>query len=198
MDESESSIISTQGITPKDHDIIDVMFKNIGKDTSDAMLVEFGLTDSLTAPTVQFNYRWNPRATATTSAARSEKMAIDTLGTSSDGTTLSRNYFGQSGGRNSDKEQDESSQSRQNVCLRLVPATGQLIVLEGVAGQEIIDISGFDYNKPLYVFIKAKLDSSLGADPATADAAVTFEKIDLITYSADAVAVPPAPSIATS
>ncbi|MFT5379110.1 MAG: hypothetical protein ACI8R0_002888 [Alteromonadales bacterium] len=198
MDESESSIISTQGITPKDHDIIDVMFKNIGKDTSDAMLVEFGLTDSLTAPTVQFNYRWNPRATATTSAARSEKMAIDTLGTSSDGTTLSRNYFGQSGGRNSDKEQDESSQSRHNVGLRLVPATGQLIVLEGVAGQEIIDISGFDYNKPLYVFIKAKLDSSLGADPATADAAVTFEKIDLITYSADAVAVPQAPSLATS
>lgn len=198
MDESESSIISTQGITPKDHDIIDVMFKNIGKDTSDAMLVEFGLTDSLTAPTVQFNYRWNPRATATTSAARSEKMAIDTLGTSSDGTTLSRNYFGQSGGRNSDKEQDESSQSRHNVGLRLVPATGQLIVLEGVAGQEIIDISGFDYNKPLYVFIKAKLDSSLGSDPATADAAVTFEKIDLITYSADAVAVPQAPSLATS
>ena len=198
MDESESSIISTQGITPKDHDIIDVMFKNIGKDTSDAMLVEFGLTDSLTAPTVQFNYRWNPRATATTSAARSEKMAIDTLGTSSDGTTLSRNYFGQSGGRNSDKEQDESSQSRHNVGLRLVPATGQLIVLEGVAGQEIIDISGFDYNKPLYVFIKAKLDSSLGADPATADAAVTFEKIDLITYSADAVAVPQPPSLATS
>ena len=198
MDESESSLVSTQGVIPKDHDTIDVIFKNIGKDTSDAMLVEFGITDSITNPTVQFNYRWNPRATATTSNARSEKMVIQTLGTSSDGETLSRNYVGQSGGRNADREQDESSQSRHNVGLRLVPATGQLIVLEGVAGQEIIDISGFDYNKPLYVFIKAKLDSSLGADPATADAAVTFEKIDLITYSADAVAVPQAPSLATS
>lgn len=198
MDESESALISTQGVIPEDHDIIDVIFKNIGKDTSDAMLVEFGLTDSLTNPTIQFNYRWNPRATATTSTARSEKMVIDTLGTSSDGATLSRNYFGQSGGRNSDRNSDEASQARHNVGLRIIPANGELIVLEGVAGQEIIDISGFDYTKSLYVFIKAKLDSSQGANPATADAAVTFEKIDLISYSAEAVAVPQAPTVTTS
>lgn len=198
VNESISSALSDNEIVLADYDVIDIKFKNIGKDTSDAMLVEFGITDSLTAPNTQINYRWNPRTTATTSGARAEKMAIDVLGSNNDGTTLSRNYFGQSGGRNSDREQDEASQARHNVGLRIIPAQNLVIVLEGVAGEELIDITGFNYYNPVRVFIKAKLDSSQGANPATEDAAVTFERIETVTYSADAVAVPQAPTLTTS
>lgn len=198
VNESVSSALSDNEIVLADYDVIDIKFKNIGKDTSDAMLVEFGITDSLTAPNTQINYRWNPRTTATTSGARAEKMAIDVLGSNNDGTTLSRNYFGQSGGRNNDREQDEASQARHNVGLRIIPAQNLVIVLEGVAGEELIDITGFNYYNPVRVFIKAKLDSSQGANPATEDAAVTFERIETVTYSADAVAVPQAPTVTAS
>ncbi len=198
VNESISSALSDNEIVLADHDVIDIKFKNIGKDTSDAMLVEFGITDSLAAPSTQINYRWNPRTTATTSGARAEKMAIDVLGSNNDGTTLSRNYFGQSGGRNSDREQDEASQARHNVGLRIIPAQNLVVVLEGVAGEELIDITGFNYYNPVKVFVKAKLDSSQGANPATADAAVTFERIETVTYSADAVEVPNAPTLTTS
>lgn len=198
VNESISSALSDNEIVLADHDVIDIKFKNIGKDTSDAMLVEFGITDSLTAPNTQINYRWNPRTTPTTSTARSEKMAIDVLGSNNDGTTLSRNYFGQSGGRNSDKGQDEASQARHNVGLRIIPAQNLVVVLEGVAGEELIDITGFNYYNPVKVFIKAKLDSTQGANPATTDAAVTFERIETVSYSADAVDVPQAPTLTTS
>lgn len=198
VNESISSALSGNEIVLADHDVIDIKFKNIGKDTSDAMLVEFGITDSLTSPNTQINYRWNPRTTATTAGARAEKMAIDVLGSNNNGTTLSRNYFGQSGGRNNDREQDEASQARHNVGLRIIPAQNLVIVLEGVAGEELIDITGFNYYNPVRVFIKAKLDSSQGANPAVADAAVTFERIETVAYSADAVEVPNAPTLTTS
>lgn len=185
--------------TPEDHDVIDIIFKNIGKDTSDAISLEFGIIDDLAQPTLKMNYRFNPRSTATTSSARAEQMKVDVLaGVASDGSYGLRNYFGQSGGRNADRDGDESAQARHNVGLRLIPAQGKLIVIEGVGEQEVFDISGFDYRKALKPFIKAKLDSSAGANPATSDGGVTFEEVRVITYSSGAVAVPSSPAVTVS
>ena len=66
-------------------------------------------------------------------------------------------------------------------------------MLEGVSETNVFDITGFDYDAVLNLFIKANIATS-----ASADSGIVFDSVKVVTYTDESIAVPSVPTITTS
>lgn len=185
-----TAVVSTP-ITLADYDYIDIDGVLIGKESDDPIDFYFGATSNVNSPVSEVAYYWPSGVPADDS----QPMQIATVGTIQDSNTETINTFGNKDDWN-DSElylNNEQASTKHEIGFRIIPSLDQLIVKYGVGFREVIDITGFDYSTPVNVFIRARLTT-----PQAEDAAVSFSNLRVTTSSADAVAVPDAPTITTS
>ena len=184
-----STAVHSTGIKLRDYGIIDVYFTRIGKKSGDGILAEFGLTDDVNTLANAINYRWY--ASDGSSTAPDAWMYADV---SIDGTVEQNRTSNHVGQASSWKTIDgESATSKHEVGFRIIPSQNRLIMLEGVSETNIFDITGFDYDAVLNLFIKANIATS-----ASADSGIVFDSVKVVTYTDESIAVPSVPTITTS
>ena len=177
------------GITLSEHDIIDIYFVRIGKKTGDGILVEFGLTDDFATLANAIHYRW-PASNGSATASDSWMYADVSIDGAVTNNRLN-NHIGQAS--NWKTADSESATSKHEVGFRIIPSQNRLIMLEGVSETDVFDITGFDYDAVLKLFIKANI-----ATTASVDSGVLFDTVKVITYTDESIAVPAVPTISTS
>mgnify|MGYP000692853953 CR=1 FL=1 len=185
-----STVVSTFEVDLSSHDVVDVLFRPIGKNWGDPQTLEFGLTDNLSSPTSKLAYFFP--AGNNSSGERSEPMQIAVLGASDETNRITKNYFGQSDNWNGNSY-DESPYSKHRVGIRIIPSENKIVTLEGRSICDVFDITGFDYSKPLKVFIDCR-----AIPPHSTERHFSFGGITVNAYSRNAVAVPSAPTLTTS
>lgn len=174
-------------ITLSDHDYIDFDFDLIGKESDGPIELYTGFADDLTAPTNETSYYWPSGIPADDS----QPMLIHLVGTVQDSDQETLNRFGNTDVWESNQYNNEDkASSKHAIGFRIVPSLDQLIVKYDLGFREVIDITGLDYTVPLNAFIKARLTT-----PQSEDAAVSFSNLRITTSSANAVAVPDAPTV---
>ena len=184
-----STAVHSTGIKLRDYGIIDVYFTRIGKKSGDGILAEFGLTDDVNTLANAINYRWY--ASNGSSTASDAWMYADV---SIDGTVEQNRTSNHVGQASSWKTIDgESATSKHEVGFRIIPSQNRLIMLEGVSETNVFDITGFDYDAVLNLFIKANIATS-----ASADSGIVFDSVKVVTYTDESIAVPSVPTITTS
>ena len=184
-----STAVHSTNIKLRDYGIIDVFFTRIGKQTGDGILAEFGLTDDVATLSNAINYRW-PASNGSATAADSW-MYADVSIAGSVTSNRSNNHIGQAS--NWKSIDGESAMSKHQVGFRIIPSQNRLILLEGVSETDVFDITGFDYDAVLKLFIKANI-----ATAAAADSGIVFDTVKVVTYSDESIAVPDVPTISTS
>jgi len=184
-----STAVHSTGIKLRDYGIIDVYFTRIGKKSGDGILAEFGLTDDVNTLANAINYRWY--ASNGSSTASDAWMYADV---SIDGTVEQNRTSNHVGQASSWKTIDgESATAKHEVGFRIIPSQNRLIMLEGVSETNVFDITGFDYDAVLNLFIKANIATS-----ASADSGIVFDSVKVVTYTDESIAVPSVPTITTS
>lgn len=184
-----STAVHSTGIKLRDYGIIDVYFTRIGKKSGDGILAEFGLTDDVNTLANAINYRWY--ASNGSSTASDAWMYADV---SIDGTVEQNRTSNHIGQASSWKTIDgESATAKHEVGFRIIPSQNRLIMLEGVSETNVFDITGFDYDAVLNLFIKANIATS-----ASADSGIVFDSVKVVTYTDESIAVPSVPTITTS
>lgn len=185
-----STAITTQTIDLSAHDVIDVLFDKIGKNNKLQQILEFGLIDDLGNETSKLAYIWP--ASNGQDSARSEPMQFAVLGANDETNRVTLNYFGQSSQWQTN-DKDESPASKHCVGFRIIPSQNRIVTLEGRSLNDVFDITGFDYTKPLKVFVRNRLTNSQGSNSI-----FSISDIRVYAYSHDAIAVPAAPTLTTN
>tara|TARA_Y100001951_G_scaffold105351_1_gene122208 strand:- start:330 stop:3329 length:3000 start_codon:yes stop_codon:yes gene_type:complete len=188
-DTTPSTAITTQSIDLSAYDVVDVYFDKIGKNNKIQQVLEFGLIDDLASETSRLAFLWP--ASNGLDTARSQAMRISVLGASDETDRITGNYFGQSA--NWRDYDDESPAAKHHCGFRIIPSENKLIALEGVSQTTVHDITGFDYTKPLKVFVRNRLTNSQGSNSI-----FSISDIRVYAYSHDAIAVPAAPTLTTN
>tara|TARA_Y100000310_G_scaffold92100_1_gene89663 strand:+ start:22587 stop:25574 length:2988 start_codon:yes stop_codon:yes gene_type:complete len=186
-DTSPGTVISTQTIDLSTHDVVDVIFKKIGKNNKIPQILEFGLIDDLGTETSKLAYYWP--ASNGLDTARSEPMQIAVLGANDETNRTTINYFGQSSEWQTNNK-DEAPASKHTVGFRVIPSENRIVTLEGRSLNDVFDITGFDFTKPLKVFVRNRLVSSQGSNSI-----FSISGIEVNAYSRNAIAVPAAPTL---
>ena len=194
-----ATAIADTGIRPIDHDYIDIIFENIGKDSShgenedqDDIELYFGVTDDLDNPTNQMAYYWSEPSKFSSTADRSRPMRFQQLPSGTD--YVLSNYYGNTDDwKQYGNQGEESAQAKHVVGFRLQTSELRTFILEGISEEETFGMGGVDQYATLYPFIKARL-----VTPQAADTSVSFMNIKIVTYSADKVVVPDAPVMSSS
>ncbi|MEO9497696.1 MAG: hypothetical protein ABJG42_24695 [Vibrio splendidus] len=187
QDQTVSTAVTTQSITLNSNDIVKVLFERIGKDNSEPLRMEFGVTDNLSSPTQRASLVFNARTVAD-DVAPSEKIAFETLGATVEIDDLVDQYVGQSSEYNSGSE--ESPFAKHDLGLRFISSQNKVSVMSGVTPIATFDVSGFDYSAPMLAYIKANFADT----EQTADGSVSFHSIRYEAFGADEVAMPIAPT----
>lgn len=185
-----STAITTQTIDLSAHDVIDVLFDKIGKNNKLQQVLEFGLIDDLGNETSKLAYIWP--ASNGQDSARSEPMQFAVLGANDETNRVTLNYFGQSSQWQTN-DKDESPASKHCVGFRIIPSQNRIVTLEGRSLNDVFDITGFDYTKPLKVFVRNRLTNTQGSNSI-----FSISDIRVYAYSHDAIAVPAAPTLTTN
>lgn len=185
-----STAIATQTIDLSAHDVIDVLFDKIGKNNKLQQVLEFGLIDDLGNETSKLAYIWP--ASNGQDSARSEPMQFAVLGANDETNRVTLNYFGQSSQWQTN-DKDESPASKHCVGFRIIPSQNRIVTLEGRSLNDVFDITGFDYTKPLKVFVRNRLTNTQGSNSI-----FSISDIRVYAYSHDAIAVPVAPTLTTN
>jgi len=185
-----STVVSTFEVDLSSKDVVDVLFEKIGKNWGDPQILEFGLIDDLNSPTSKIAYYF-PAGSGNANQL-SEPMQISVLGAADESNRVTKNYFGQ-GSNWTSNSYVEAPSSKHNVGLRVIPSENRIVTLEGRSLNDVFDISGFDFTKPLKVFIKVQ---AIPTHPNERQA--SFKGITVNAYSRNAIAVPAAPTLTTN
>ena len=152
--------------------------------------LEFGIADNIDNPENKLAYLFKEGDGLTSD--RSEPMLITHAGLNSVSDFVTDNYFGQSEDWKGNSE-DEGAKSKHKIGFRIIPNRNELHVLNGVSVRGIFDISGLDYSKNYFVFIKGRLTT-----PQSENSSFSFSGINVVKSSSDPLQMLPPPTLTTS
>ncbi len=187
MDGTESVVNSTQSISLSESSFIDIKFDSIGKDSGLPTRLEFGIADNVSNPSSKLSYLFTEGDGS--SADRSEPMLITHSGIDAVSDFVTDNYFGQSEEWKPNNE-DEGAKSKHKIGFRIIPSRNELHVLQGSGVRGVFDISGLDYGKEYFIFIKGQLTT-----PQAQDSTFSFSGIKVVTSDSNPIEMPASPTL---
>lgn len=185
INESESKASTIAGIAPNLNDITEYKFNAIGKQSEGSIELEFGITDNPDNPTSKLSFLF---LSSNANGSTDDAIILKRLGTSVT-TDLNINQLQGLTGTGVEK-----IRAKHHLGLRLIPAQNKLQVLSGSTVLEEVSVTGLDYSLDYSMFIRAKYDNASAAEVGY----VAFSKMEVLTHSAEAAAVPDAPTLTTA
>jgi hypothetical protein len=170
------------------HDVFDIVFDGIGKATGGELRILSGIANADYATTSLSDFivlDW-PKLTTSDALARSEPIKMFSRSNVGGDSIISSDdkYIGHSRASWHSNNQDESSDAKMIIGLRIIPSLNIAILLNGQSEQDVLDITGFDYTKPMIAFVRVTSTNETNVKQFMID------KIDIKSHSLSAPAVP--------
>lgn len=166
-DNSESTLVSNQTISV-DNEVTDIVFENIGRDTLQNHDIEFGITDAIESPTNALSIFVDGNEVQFPKTFKLKRKG--TIYTTTEDTVK------QFGTDNGQANLFESATAKHNLTLRLIKHRNVVEVLCGGGVLNTFDIFGFDYSKPMNVFLKSEMvDTGESTDSSVSLKAVSVQ-----------------------